>query len=355
MTKKEKTVLMMAAGTGGHVFPALSLAKVFKEKGYRVCWLGTKTGIEVRLVGQERYPLYALPVKGLRGKRLLKLIMAPSEILRSFLMSAWIILKVKPEVVVGMGGYVSGPGGLAAKLLGKRLVLHEQNAIPGLTNRLLSKISSATLCAFPGTFSASAKAHCIGNPVREEISTLSHPFARYNDRSGPLRILVFGGSLGARVFNQMLPKCVSGLGFDVEVWHQSGKAGLSDAQAGYQKHFPSARVDAFIDDMAEAYAWADLVVCRAGALTVSELMAAGVASILIPYPYAVDDHQTANAKALVSVGAAILMQETEFSIESLSAQLTLLSQREVLREMAVCAYNCRQINATQQAVFLCLS
>lgn len=345
----------MAAGTGGHVFPALSLAQAFTEQGFTVSWLGTKSGIEVKLVAKAGYPFYPLFVRGLRKKRLLKRVVAYLGMLHSFIQSIYVIAKTNPQLVVGMGGYVSGPGGVAAKLMGRRLVIHEQNAIPGLTNRLLAKISNLTLYAFPGTFAESKKTACVGNPVRVEIASIGAPAERYSARTGPLRILVFGGSLGAKVFNDIVPLSLQQLNFDVEVWHQTGVSGISDTRERYGNAFPAARIDAFIDNMAEAYAWADVVISRAGALTISELMAAGLASLLIPYPYTADDHQTQNATLLVNQGGAILMPQADFSVESLTACLASLQNRARLRKMAICAYNCRQKNATQKAVELCLS
>ena len=354
MKKKVTSVLMMAGGTGGHVFPALSIANECRDRGLRVSWLGTAAGIENVLVPQANFPFFTLPIRGLRGKRFTKLVTLPFALVCSFIKSCAVILKTNPQVVIGMGGYASGPGGLAAVFLRKRLIIHEQNAVMGLTNRLLSKIASKTLIAFPATANASLQAECVGNPVRPEIVRLPSPAVRYTARTGPLRLLIIGGSLGANVFNETLPLALPQLSFSVEVWHQTGKAGFSATEARFKEFFPKARVTAFIDNMAEAYAWADLVICRAGALTIAELMSAGVASILIPYLYAVDDHQTKNAQTLVQSGGALLLPQPLFSPASLVSHLHSVCEREILLKMALMSYQGRENHATKKVVDLCL-
>ncbi len=353
--KKVTSLLMMAGGTGGHVFPALSIAKACRDRGITVSWLGTAAGIESVLVPEAHFPLFTLSIRGLRGKRFTKLVTLPFALITSFIKSCVVILKTNPQVVIGMGGYASGPGGLAAIFLRKRLIIHEQNAVMGLTNRLLSKIANKTLIAFPETLGASLTAQCVGNPVRPEIAKLPSPAVRYKERTGSLRILIIGGSLGAQVFNENVPLALQQLAFPVDVWHQTGKAGFEITETRFKTLFPQARVTAFIDTMAEAYAWADLVICRAGALTIAELMSAGVASILIPYLHAVDDHQTKNAKALVQSGGAVLLSQPLLSPVSLATHIQAIGERETLLKMALCAYQGRKNHATEKVVDLCLA
>lgn len=312
-------VLIMAGGTGGHVFPALAVAKRLKEQGVPVHWIGTRKGLEADVVPKNDIPVHWLDVGGLRGKGLPHLFFAPFMLVRSIWQAINVVRQLKPQLVIGMGGYVTGPGGLAAWVMRKPLVVHEQNAVAGYTNRQLARFASRVMEAFPNSFGDAVKAIRVGNPVREDISALPAPEARYQNQGKPLKVLVVGGSLGARIFNEVVPHALSLLPEDQrpDVWHQTGKTTETVAKAAYQTHQVSARVEPFIEDMAAAYAWADVVLCRSGALTVAEVASSGVASILVPFPHAVDDHQTANAKFLSDNNAGKLIPQPEFTPEVL--------------------------------------
>jgi UDP-N-acetylglucosamine--N-acetylmuramyl-(pentapeptide) pyrophosphoryl-undecaprenol N-acetylglucosamine transferase len=348
-------VLIMAGGTGGHVFPALAVAAVLKQKNIPVVWMGTRQGIEARLVPEAGYEIHWLSVGGLRGKNKLSLILAPVKLIRACMQAMRILLKVKPVAVLGMGGFVSGPGGLMAFLLRKPLLVHEQNAIPGMTNSLLSKLSGSVMQAFPESFHSAVKAETVGNPLRSNIMNIVKPELRLADRHGALNILVVGGSLGAAALNQTVPAAIASIekANRPVVWHQAGSRNHQQAVSAYEKHSVDARVDAFIDDMAEAYAWADLVICRAGAMTVSELAMAGCAAVLVPYPYAVDDHQTANAKYLVNTGAAILLPQADMSAENLNEIITRLDHEKIMK-MSVAARECAKPYAAEKVAQLCM-
>lgn len=335
MTAK-KTLLVMAGGTGGHVFPALATADWLRQQGWRIEWLGSQRGIENRLVPEAGIPLHRISVTGLRGKGRLSLVLAPFKLLRALWQALAVLRKVNPDLVLGMGGFASGPGGLAAWLLRKPLLVHEQNAIPGLTNRVLAHLSSGLMEAFPGAFAAKYSALHTGNPVRTDISALAAPEQRFSGRQGPLRLLVVGGSLGARAINECLPKALALFPAEQrpEVWHQAGATNTDAARLAYQQLGIEVRLDPFIDDMQAAYGWADLVICRAGALTISELAMAGVGSILVPFPAAVDDHQTANSRYLADKRAAILLPQPQLSPERLQQLLQQLGDREQLLAMA---------------------
>ncbi|MDH5393766.1 MAG: undecaprenyldiphospho-muramoylpentapeptide beta-N-acetylglucosaminyltransferase [Gammaproteobacteria bacterium] len=349
------TVLIMAGGTGGHVFPALAVAERLKEKGVTVVWLGTKKGIEAKVVVEAGYKIHWLSVSGLRGKNKWSLIFMPFKLMFACLQALWVMINVKPAAVLGMGGFASGPGGLMAFLCRKPLLVHEQNAIPGMTNTLLSKLSDVVMEAFPQSFSISKPVQLIGNPVRANILAISEPVERLKNRQGKLNILVVGGSLGAAALNKTLPEMMA-LNKNAEqltVWHQTGNRNYDETVETYKAFNVEARIGAFIDNMAEAYEWADVVVCRAGAMTVSELAQAGVASILIPYPYAVDDHQTANAAYLVENGAAVLLPQSELSAERLSQELATLT-REKIMKMSVAAQKCAAPEAAEKVAALCM-
>ena len=350
-------ILIMAGGTGGHVFPALAVARVLIEHDRQVVWLGTHKGLENRLVPEAGIPLDYIRISGLRRKGLLSWLLAPFKIAIAVWDAFRIVRNRRPGVVLGMGGFASGPGGLAAWLLRRPLVIHEQNAAPGLTNRLLAGLAREVLQAFPGSFSSRITARTIGNPVRQEIFSLPDPQERMADRKGPLRILVLGGSQGALALNKVVPAAVALLPADaeVEIWHQSGAATLEAALDAYGKQQVTARVDAFIDDMNEAYAWADMVVCRSGALTVSELAAAGLGAVLVPYPSAVDDHQTLNAQFLVDAGAAVLIQQKNLTAEVLSKEiLRCSSERQLVIERAIRARSLARPSATEELANICL-
>ncbi|HLV76652.1 MAG TPA: undecaprenyldiphospho-muramoylpentapeptide beta-N-acetylglucosaminyltransferase [Marinobacter sp.] len=349
--------LMMAGGTGGHVFPALATARALQERGHEVFWLGAAGGMEERLVGSTDIPLSTIHISGLRGKGKLALVLAPFRLMRG-LGEAWtVVRRINPDCVVGMGGFVTGPGGVAAWMQRRPLVVHEQNAVAGMTNRWLTRFAATVLEAFPGSFGDSVITRCTGNPVRKDVTALPGPADRLAGRSGPLRVLVVGGSLGAQVFNEQVPAALARLseGERPEVRHQCGEKHLEAAQRAYESAGVSARIEPFIADMAEAYHWADLVVCRAGALTVSELCAAGAGAILVPFPHAVDDHQTRNGEHMVKAGAAILVPQSKFTAEGLAETLTqLAADRSKILGMAQAARSLARPDATERVVNYCL-
>lgn len=348
----KRTALIMAGGTGGHVFPALAVADALSRKDWRVVWLGTKQGIEARLVPAAGYPIEWLPVSGLRGKGIRTLLAAPFTLLRAGV-AAWRVLsRVKPDVVLGMGGFASGPGGAIAWLQGRPLVVHEQNAIAGFTNRLLSRIATRVLTAFPDSL---PREEVVGNPVRASLAEMPPPEERMEGRGGPLRVLVLGGSLGARSLNENVPRALVLSGLDVEVRHQCGRDDVEKVRARYAGGVIDAQVDAFIDDMAAAYGWADLVVCRAGAMTVFEIAAVGLAAVFIPFPHAVDDHQTANARHLASAEAAVIVQERDLRPDALAELLRELADRERLLAMASRARVRARIDATRKVAEACVT
>jgi UDP-N-acetylglucosamine--N-acetylmuramyl-(pentapeptide) pyrophosphoryl-undecaprenol N-acetylglucosamine transferase len=319
----KRPVIIMAGGTGGHVFPALALARLLRSRSYEVVWLGTRRGLEARIVPQNGFPIEWLSVGGLRGKGIATLLAAPFRLVHALVQALGIMRKHRPLVVVGLGGFVTGPGGVAAWLTRAPLVIHEQNAIAGFTNRRLAPLAREVLEAFPNSFDAGTKARAIGNPVRQEIFAVPPPATRFAQRSGAIRILVIGGSLGAMKLNAVVPFALARLAgtLNLEVIHQAGERWIESARKSYADAGVSADVKPFIEDMAEAYAWADLVICRAGALTVSELAAVGVGSILVPFPHAVDDHQTHNARYLVQEGAAVLIADRDVTAERLAEEL----------------------------------
>ena len=357
MTSTSRIALIMAGGTGGHVFPALAVARCLRERGLTPVWLGTEVGMESKLVPQHQIDMEFISVSGVRGKGVKAMLLAPWQLLRAVWQAANVIRRLKPVIVIGAGGFVSGPGGIAAWLLRKPLIIHEQNAIAGMTNRWLSRVATQVFEAFPGSFRHSAV--CVGNPVRREISALQEPASRFTSRHDAIRLLVIGGSLGARRLNELVPAAVALLPIHdrPQVIHQAGDKNLAMAQAAYQHHQVAGDVRAFIDDMSSMYGWADLVVCRAGALTVSELAAAGVASLLVPFPAAVDDHQTHNAQFLVAAGAAQLIQEKELTPQRLADALKVLCMhgRAELLSMAERARSCARIDADSRIAEACLA
>jgi UDP-N-acetylglucosamine--N-acetylmuramyl-(pentapeptide) pyrophosphoryl-undecaprenol N-acetylglucosamine transferase len=352
-------VLIMAGGTGGHVFPALAVARRLVAARVEVAWLGTRAGIEARVVPAAELPIKMewITIRGLRRKGVLGWLLAPFTVSIA-MWQAWRALRRRrPGVVLSFGGFVSGPGSLMAKLRHTPLVIHEQNALPGFTNRVLAPLADHVLSGFPGAFGELSAARHVGNPVRPEIAALAAPERRYAERSGRLRLLVVGGSQGAQVFNEVVPAALGALPPErrPEVWHQCGRGRAKRVEAAYRLGHAPARVAEFIDDMAEAYAWADLVLCRAGAMTVAELAAAGVASILVPYPHAVDDHQSANARFLSERGAAILIPQAEFDpgqLRMLFAELD--GNRTPLAKMAQAARGCAMPDAAETVAGICL-
>ncbi|QTG87642.1 undecaprenyldiphospho-muramoylpentapeptide beta-N-acetylglucosaminyltransferase [Vibrio furnissii] len=339
--KKTKRLMVMAGGTGGHVFPGLAVAKQLQHQGWDIRWLGTADRMEADLVPKHGIAIDFIRVKGLRGQGIARLLKAPFQIVNAILqarrhMKAW-----QPDAVLGMGGYVSGPGGIAAWTLGIPVILHEQNAVAGLTNQWLSKIATKVFQAFDGAF---AGVPVVGNPVRGDVVALPEPDARLAERTGPLRILVMGGSQGARILNQTVPATLALLGDDYQVRHQAGKNNQQDVQQAYaERGVHTAEVTEFIDDVAQAYAWADLLVCRSGALTVSEISAAGVAAIFVPFMHK-DRQQALNADHLVACGAALMIEQPELTAETLAAAIKQLD-RPALLEMARKARHAAKLDA----------
>jgi UDP-N-acetylglucosamine--N-acetylmuramyl-(pentapeptide) pyrophosphoryl-undecaprenol N-acetylglucosamine transferase len=325
-----KTILIMAGGTGGHIFPGLAVAQEMRSAGWDVVWMGGRGGMEERLVPPQGYRTAWIRARAARGKGLLQKLLLPANLLFSFWESARHLLRIRPDVVLGLGGYVAFPGGMMASLLNRPLALHEQNAIAGLANRVLAAVSDKAMVAFPGALKG---AEWTGNPVRAEIASLASPEERFKGRTGPLRLLVVGGSLGAQALNEALPRAISLLSEKPLVVHQSGEKHLDMLKKNYAQAGVQGELVAFIDDMARRYAEADLVICRAGAVTVAELSAGGMASVLVPFPFAVDDHQTANARFLSEKGAAILLPQGDLTAEKLAGTLRSLD-RAALVEMA---------------------
>ena len=350
-----RTIMIMAGGTGGHVFPGLAVARFMQANGWRIVWLGTRNGMEATLVPQHGFSIELIHFYGLRGKKLSSYLLLPWRLAQACWQSFRILRRQQPQVVLGMGGYPALPGGIMAVLLGKPLLIHEQNRIAGLTNKILAKIADRILLAFPGALTGPEnRTQVTGNPVRTEITRLLSPEARYANRTGNLHILVVGGSLGAQVLNTVLPQALSMIPENQRpfVTHQSGKAHLSTLQQVYATHGVTGNLVAFVEDMAAHYQHCDLVICRAGALTVSELAAAGVASILVPYPYAVDDHQTANARFLSDHQAAVLWPQSELTAASL-AQWLMTCSRAQLKAMATRARALAMPEAAQAVAEAC--
>jgi UDP-N-acetylglucosamine--N-acetylmuramyl-(pentapeptide) pyrophosphoryl-undecaprenol N-acetylglucosamine transferase len=338
MNALKRTLLVMAGGTGGHIFPGLAVADAVRAAGWHVVWMGNPDGMEAKLVPGRGYETAWVRFTALRGKGIVRKLLLPFNLLRGFWQARREIARIAPDVVLGMGGFISFPGGMMAVLKGCPLVIHEQNSVAGLANRVLSGVADRVLTGFPGVM---AKGTWAGNPVRPEIAQLPLPAQRYGERQGKLRILVVGGSLGAQALNETLPKALAQIPEDrrPEVVHQSGEKHLPMLKSHYVSAGVEAHCVAFIEDMAGAYSWADLVICRAGALTIAELAAAGVASVLVPFPAAVDDHQTGNARFLANAGAAILLPQKEMTPERLAAvgnmpRAQLLQMAEKARALA---------------------
>ena len=346
-----RTIMIMAGGTGGHVFPALAVAECLRQRGWRVVWLGAKAGMEATLVPKYGYEMAWVRFSGLRGKGYARIPALPVNLLVAFWQSARAIFAVRPDVVLGMGGFISFPGGMMASLFGRPLVIHEQNSIAGLANKVLSRLADRALQAFPD---ALAGAQLCGNPVRRDIALLAAPRARSAARSGRLNLLVLGGSLGAQALNDVVPQALALLPETArpQVTHQAGAKHIEAVRAAYAAAGVEAEALAFIDDMARSYGEADVVLCRAGALTVAELACAGVASILVPFPHAVDDHQTGNARYLAAVGAAILLPQAELSAQRLADIMRSLT-REQLLEMAEKAHALARPDAADIVAGVC--
>ncbi len=355
--KQPKHVMMMAAGTGGHVFPALAVAKDLEQQGIEVSWLATPAGMENRLLKNHNIPIYQIDIQGVRGNGVVRKLAAPFKILKATLSAMKYMKQLKVDAVAGFGGYVAGPGGLAARMLGIPVIIHEQNAVAGFTNTQLSRIAKKVCQAFPNTFPAQDKIVTTGNPVRKEITEIFNPSWRYQEREKagqPLHILIVGGSLGAQALNERVPEALKQLNTPLNVFHQCGQNHADATRARYANAPATLNIEVqpFIEDMAQAYSDADLIICRAGALTVTEIATAGVAAIFVPLPSAVDDHQTANARFLANLGAAKICPQATMTPDSLKALLEPMLNRQLLMEMAVKARQQAQPDATQHVVRL---
>ena len=346
-----KTALIMAGGTGGHIFPGLAVAQALRERGWKVHWLGAPDSMESRLVPPQGFTLETIDFSGVRGKGLVTLALLPLRLLKAFWQALAVVRRVKPDVVVGLGGYISFPGGMMAVLAGKPLVLHEQNSVAGMANRVLAGVADRVFTAFPKVF---AKGQWVGNPLRPAFTQQPLPAARFAGRSGPLRLLVVGGSLGARALNDIVPQALALIPADVrpQVLHQSGAKQIDALRANYAAAGVEATLTPFIDDTAQAFADADVIVCRAGASTVTEIAAVGAAAVYVPFPSAVDDHQTTNARFIVDAGGGWLLPQGELGAEMLSNMLQNM-QRSTLLERAEQAKNMQKIEATTAVVRAC--
>lgn len=349
--------MMMAAGTGGHVFPALAVAKLLQQQGHQVSWLATPNGMENRLLENESIPMYHVDIQGVRGNGLMRKVSAPFKVLKATMSAMRFMKQHQVDVVAGFGGYVAGPGGLAARALGIPVLIHEQNAVAGFTNKQLARIAKTICQAFPNTFSAHAKVITTGNPVRQEIAETLSPAWRYEEREkqqAPLNVLVVGGSLGAQALNEIVPQALTALNIALHVIHQCGQKQVEETKARYATSPTqvTANVVPFIQNMAQAYSDADLIICRSGALTVTEVAMAGVAAVFVPLPSAVDDHQTANAKFLAEHGAAKICPQNTMTVTHLKELLEPLMIRSALASMAVKARQHAEPDATKNVVQL---
>lgn len=348
-----KRVLIMAGGTGGHVFPGLAVAKQFQTENIDVHWLGTEKGLEAKLVPEAGIPLHFIHISGVRGKGIAHLLLAPPRLLMAVLQARRLIRQLKPDIILGMGGFASGPGGIAGWLSGYPLIIHEQNAIPGSTNKWLARIAKKILEGFPNTFPNNGNVITVGNPLRQDILTMPFPD---RGKKKPLHLLVLGGSLGASAINLLLPKAIALLPESMrpDIYHQTGEKLYEETLTAYQEAGVSAKIVPFIKEMHEAYAWADLVVCRSGALTVAELCAAGLGAVLVPFPYAIDDHQTANAEFMAKQGAAVLVQQSALTADKLADILQEFIQSPArCQAMAEAAYQLRRTDATLNVLSIC--
>lgn len=350
-TQRQRTALIMAGGTGGHIFPGLAVAQALRERGWNVRWLGAPGSMESRIVPAQGFPLETIEFSGVRGKGIMTLAFLPMRLLRAFWQALAVVRRVKPDVVVGLGGYISFPGGMMAVLAGKPLVLHEQNSVAGMANKVLASVSHRIFTAFPNVF---PKGRWVGNPLRRAFTEQPAPEQRFAGRSGPLRLLVVGGSLGAKALNEIVPQALALIPADVRpvVLHQSGAAQIDALRAHYAAAGVQAELTPFIDDTAGAFAEADVIVCRAGASTVTEIAAVGAAAIYVPFPSAVDDHQTTNARFLVDAGGGWLMQQSALTAQSLAEMLQNM-QRATLLERAGKAKKMQKTDATAEVVAAC--
>ena len=351
MSATQKTALVMAGGTGGHIFPGLAVAQALREQGWKVHWLGAPGSMEERLVPPQGFPLETIDFSGVRGKGLLTLALLPLRLLKAFAQAWAVVRRVRPDVVIGLGGYISFPGGMMATLAGKPLILHEQNSVAGMANKVLANVASRVFCAFPNALPG---AQWVGNPLRQAFLQQPPPAERFAGRSGPLRILVVGGSLGAKALNDTVPQALALIPPEQrpQVRHQSGAKQMQALQASYAAAGVQAELTPFIDDTASAYAQADLVICHAGASTVTELAAVGAAAIYVPFPHAVDDHQTTNARFVVDAGGGWVVQQTALSPEKLAHMIQNM-QRSTLLETAQKAKMMQKTEATAAVVAAC--
>jgi len=352
MSEQPRKLLVMAGGTGGHIYPGVAVAEALRARGWQIAWMGNEDRMEGRIVPQYGYELAWIRFGALRGKGLLAKLTLPLNLLRGFWQAMQAILRVKPDVVIGMGGYVSFPGGVMARLLGHPVVVHEQNSVAGLANRVLASIASRVVCGFPDVI---RRGVWLGNPVRADIAALPEPSLRFAGRSGPLKLLVVGGSLGAQALNEVLPKALAMLPAELrpQVTHQSGAKQIDALKTAYAAAGVDGEFLPFIDNMAQRYAEADLVICRSGALTIAELASAGVASVLVPFPHAVDDHQTGNARFLSERGAALLIQQTDLDPTKLAEWLRTLNRKQLLG-MAEAARALARPQAAEEVAEVCV-
>lgn len=374
----QPTLMIMAGGTGGHVFPALAVAQYLSDRGWDIIWIGTPYGLENQIIPKYDIPLVHIDIAGVRKSGIMRWIKLPFTLLRAFWQAMRLIQKHNPTVLLGMGGFTSFPGGFMARLLGKPLLIHEQNAVAGLANRILSKFAIGTLVAYPNAFTQSLpvqsgfkswlkktfypqKVIHVGNPVRRDLVELASrmdPESRLKDRSGPLRMLIVGGSRGAQALNDVVPEALKLLphAFHPKILHQAGATLHESVKAHYAEVELSPQsvvtVQAFIDNMSEAYAWCDFVLCRSGALTLAEITALGIASILVPYPHAVDDHQTYNARFLSDAGAAMLIPQNELTPQRLATLLQTVTRKDLM-QMAKKSRQLAKIQATEEVATLC--
>ena len=349
-----RTIMIMAGGTGGHIFPALSVADYLRAEGWRIVWLGSRAGMEAKLVAPFGYAMAWTNMSGVRGKGLLRTFTLPVQLLVAFFQSARAIFAHRPDVVLGMGGYVSFPGGMMASLFNRPLAIHEQNSIAGLANRVLARLADRVLAGFPHAFGALPGVIWTGNPVRREVAQLAAPQERYPGRTGRLRLTVLGGSLGAHALNEVVPQALALLSEAErpQVTHQTGERHLQTVEESYRRAGVAATLTPFVNDIAIQYAQTDVLICRAGASTIAEIAAAGVASVLVPYPHAVDDHQTHNARFLSDRGAAVLLPQGELSAQRLADVLRGLT-RERLLDMACKARSLSKPDATNSVAAAC--
>lgn len=347
----QRTALIMAGGTGGHIFPGMAVAQALRDKGWRVHWLGAPNSMESRLVPAKGFPLELVELSGVRGKGIKTLVLLPLRLLRAFWQSWQVLGRVKPDVVVGLGGYITFPGGMMAVFRGKPLVLHEQNSVAGLVNKVLAQIAERVYTAFPG---ALPRSEWVGNPLRAEFLNIPGPLERFAGRTGVLKVLVVGGSLGAKALNTLVPQALALIpeAQRPQVIHQAGEKQIDELRANYARAGVQAELTPFIDNTARAFAEADLVICRAGASTVTELAAVGAASVLVPFPQAVDDHQTTNARFLADAGAGVLIAQSELTPQRLALLLE-KTERSTLLQQGIAAKSLQQLSATDSIVHAC--